>query len=72
MVTVVPITSNTDRLFQFQLLLPVDESGLDRDSKAQAEQVRAVSVERVSDKLGTVPASLMADVDETLRLHVAL
>ncbi len=70
-VTVVPITSNIDRL-QFQVLLPADDSGLDRDSKAQVEQVRAVSVERVSEKLRTVPASLMADVDEALRLQLAL
>jgi mRNA interferase MazF len=71
-VTVVPVSSNIDRVHPFQALLPAGETGLDRDSKAQAEQVRSVSVERLSDPLGTVPPRLMADIDEALRLHLAL
>lgn len=71
-VTVVPITSNTERIFPFQVLLPAEESGLSVDSKAQAEQVRAVSVGRLREKLGDVPSSLMARLDEALRLHLAL
>ena len=35
-VTVVPITSNTDRVHPFQVLLAVDDTGLQSDSKAQA------------------------------------
>ena len=71
-VTVVPLTSNTDRVFPFQVLIPAAASGLPRDSKAQAEQVRAVSMQRVSDRLGAVPMNLMEQVDEALRLHLAL
>ena len=71
-VTVVPVTSNVDRVYPFQVLLPGAETGLDRDSKAQAEQVRSVSVERVSRKLGAVPPGLMLAVDDALRLHLAL
>jgi mRNA interferase MazF len=39
-ITVVPVTSNTTRVYPFQVLLPARATGLDRDSKAQAEQVR--------------------------------
>ena len=71
-VTVVPITSNIERVHPFQVLLPSDQSGLGRESKAQAEQVRSVSVERVMKKIGTVPPRLMLEIDEALRLHLAL
>lgn len=71
-VTVVPVTSNVDRVYPFQVLLPRTETGLERDSKAQAEQVRSVSVERVSHKIGAVPPVLMLAVDDALRLHLAL
>lgn len=71
-VTIVPVSSNIERVYPFQVLLAADHTGLDRDSKAQAEQVRSVSVDRVSKKLGTVPPVLMADLDEALRLHLAL
>lgn len=71
-VTVVPVTSNVDRVYPFQVLLPGAETGLDRDSKAQAEQVRSVFVERVTHKIGAVPPVLMLAVDDALRLHLAL
>jgi mRNA interferase MazF len=71
-VTVVPVTSNVGRLYPFQVLLAATETGLALDSKAQAEQVRSVSVERVTDKIGTVPPALMLDIDDALRIHLGL
>jgi len=71
-VTVVPVTSNVEHLYPFQVLLRATDSGLARDSKAQAEQVRSVSVERVGARLGVVPHAIMLQIDEALRLHLAL
>jgi mRNA interferase MazF len=71
-VTIVPITSNIERVYPFQVLLPSAATGLERDSKAQAEQVRSVAVERVGDRVGLVTAALMIQIDEALRLHLAL
>ena len=71
-VTVVPITSNVTRVFAFQVLLPAELTGLRIDSKAQCEQVRSVSVQRLGPILGRLPASIMSHVDEALRLHLQL
>ena len=71
-VTVVPVTSNVERIYPFQVLLPATECGLVRDSKAQAEQVRSVSVERISERLGVVPPPLLRRADDALRMHVSL
>jgi mRNA interferase MazF len=71
-VTVVPVTSNVARVFPFQTLLPADLTGLRVDSKAQAEQVRSISVQRIGPVLGRVPADVMAELDEALRLHLQL
>lgn len=71
-ITVVPITSNLERLYPFQVLLPAAETGLPRDSKAQAEQVRSLAFERVGIRLGIVPRPIMTRIDEALRLHLAL
>jgi mRNA interferase MazF len=71
-VTVVPVTSNTQRVYPFQVLLRAEECGLRSDSKAQAEQLRAVAFERVGEPVGRIPPSLMADLDDALRLHLAL
>jgi mRNA interferase MazF len=70
--TVVPVTSNTDRVYPFQALIPAETSGLEQDSKAQAEQVRAVSVERIGERIGQVDVQVMLEIDDALRLHLEL
>ena len=55
-ITVVPVTSSTGRVYPFQVLLPARQTGLPRDSKAQAEQVRSIAVERVGKRVGQLPA----------------
>ncbi|HET6501313.1 MAG TPA: type II toxin-antitoxin system PemK/MazF family toxin [Amycolatopsis sp.] len=71
-VTVVPITSNVARVYPFQVLLKASDCGLRQDSKAQAEQVRSVSVERVGRKAGQVPPAVMARIDHALKVHLGL
>jgi mRNA interferase MazF len=71
-VTVVPVTGNVARVFPFQTLLPADRTGLTADSKAQAEQIRSVAVERVGPVLGRVPSDLMGELDGALRVHLQL
>ena len=71
-VTVIPVTSNTERVYPFQVLLDAAATGLVRDSKAQAEQVRSVSVERVGDLIASLDADIVRALDDALRLHLEL
>jgi mRNA interferase MazF len=71
-ITVVPVTSNIERIYPFQVPLPAADTGLAHDSKAQAEQIRSVAVERVGDRLGVVPNTVMLDLEEAMRLHLGL
>lgn len=70
--TIVPVTTNTDRVHPFQVLLEAPDTGLADDCKAQAEQVRSVDVERIGTRVGSVPTTVMDDLDEALRVHLAL
>jgi mRNA interferase MazF len=70
--TVVPVTSNVDRLYPFQVLIPAGAAGLSQDSKAQAEQVRSLDVTRIGEPLGQLSGGLLTSLDEALRLHLAL
>jgi mRNA interferase MazF len=71
-ITVVPVTSNVSRVFRFQVRLDAATTGLPRDSKAQAEQVRSVAVDRIGRRVGVVSGELLGALDEALRLHLAL
>ncbi|NNN20674.1 MAG: type II toxin-antitoxin system PemK/MazF family toxin [Acidimicrobiales bacterium] len=72
LITVVPVTSNLQHVHPFQVLLRSAETGLDRDSKAQAEQIRSVAVERIGSLIGSILPSTVNELDEALRLHLAL
>jgi mRNA interferase MazF len=71
-VTVVPVTSNTRNVYPFQVLLPARRCHLPRASKAQAEQIRSVSAERIGTVAGHVPPDLLDELEAAIRLHLGL
>jgi mRNA interferase MazF len=70
-ITVVPVTSNVGRVLPFQVRLGAD-CGLEQESKAQAEQVRAVAFARLRKRIGTLPSQTLDRLDSALRLHLSL
>ena len=71
-VTVVPLTSRTEPLLPFQVLIGARGTGLRTLSKAQVEQIRAISVDRIRGPIGRAPSDVMAVIDDAIRLHLAL
>jgi mRNA interferase MazF len=71
-ITVVPVSSNISRVYPFQVLLRTNEGGLDRESKAQAEQLRTIDVSRFGRRLGAIQAATLNKIEEAIRLHLAL
>jgi mRNA interferase MazF len=71
-ITVVPVTTNTKKVYPFQVLLPARRCRLPRASKAQAEQIRSVAVERVGAVAGHVPPDLLENLGAAIRLHLGL
>jgi len=71
-VTVVPVTSQTKKVYPFQVPLPEKACGLPKASKAQAEQIRSVAVQRIGSTVGHLPTNLLAKLDDAIRLHLSL
>lgn len=76
-ITIVPLTTNvTNARGEFQVLVDDGDAlasmGLTSSSKAQAEQVRTVSVERIAGIRGQAPGWVMQQVDHALRFHLSL
>lgn len=71
-ITIVPITSNVANVYPFQVLLVREQTGLPADSKAQAEQVRSISTDRLIRRVAVLPAELVGAIDDALRLHLSL
>ena len=72
-VTILPITSSVTRVYPFEVALAEGGGGLSKASKAQAQQIRTISRERIIGKrIGALPLDDMAQVDAALRLHLSL
>ena len=71
-VTIVPVTSNTEVIHPFQVMLAASSTGLRLNSKAQIEQIRSVDVKRIGDLIGMVPIDLMTQIEDAMRLHLEL
>ena len=73
MVTILPITSNTSRVYPFEVLLESRVSGLAKPSKVEAQQIRTISKQRFNEaRLGRLSAEIMQLVDAAVRLHLQL
>jgi mRNA interferase MazF len=71
-ITVLPLSTNTRRLYPFQVLLEASLTGLDNDSKAQAEQVRTMSKKRIKGFVKSLPEEMVGKLEQALKLHLAV
>jgi len=67
-VVVVPMTSNTGRLYPGEAVVPVDG----QSSKAMADQIMAADKARLKSQLGTVSKADMQVVEDAIRVHLGL
>jgi len=72
-VTVVPLTSQkVSAVEPFQAFIGRDESGLGKDSKALAEQIRTVSKFRLGGYAGHLSNRLLSAIEQAIRIHLSL
>ena len=73
LVTVVPLTSSISNIHPFEVKLAAHDTGLPKSSKAMAQQVRTIDKARLGSlRRGSVSAVKMRQLDDALRLHLAL
>ena len=72
-VTVLPITSkNLQRIYPFEIFLPREISGLSKDSKGKADQIRTLDKARLIKQLGELDPALTKKTNEAIRIHLDL
>jgi mRNA interferase MazF len=72
-VTIIPITSNTKKVYPFEVLLKTQDASLKRLSKVQCHQIRTVSKLRISGNMvGAISKELMGKVEYAVKLHLCL
>ena len=70
--TIVAALSTTIRSYPMNVLLEPPEGGLTKPSIVKTSQILNVSKERLEKKLGAITPEKMQEVDQALRLSLAL
>ncbi len=71
-VTVIPLTSRTDRPYPFEASIKAGTSGLSSESRAKCNQIRTVSRTRLLQRIGHLSPEEMQHVEKALLIHLAI
>jgi mRNA interferase MazF len=66
--TVIPLSSNTTRVYPFDVVLPAG-NGLENESKIMVNQIRTVDKKRLIKKISTVSDDIIKKIEAAIRLH---
>jgi mRNA interferase MazF len=70
-ITIIPITSNTNKVYPFEVILEMKESGLSKRSKAQCHQIRTISKLRITGRReGIITQKIMLRIEAAIKLHL--
>lgn len=70
--TVIPITSNTERIYPFEVFIPSNKSGLSKNSKAKCNQIRTIDKKRLIKTLGSISYEKLKEIEIALRIHLGM
>lgn len=71
-VTVIPVTSSTEKVYPFETLLSSQESGLSKNSKAKCNQIRTIDKKRLVKSIGKVSTNKLKEVEDSLLIHLGM
>lgn len=71
-VTVIPITSNVEKVYPFEAVLSSSEPGLSRKSKAKCNQIRTIDKKRLLKSLGKISFQELKEVEKSLLVHLGI
>lgn len=71
-VTVIPITSNTIKIYPFEIFLKSGIANLPKDSKARTDQIGTIDKSRIIKEIGKIPAVLISELENSIKIHLNL
>lgn len=69
-ITILPITSNTEKVFPFEVFIPKGIGGLPKDSKVKADQIRTIDKSRLLKRVGRLPEMIISQLESAIKIHL--
>lgn len=71
-VTIVPITSTTEKIYPFEVFLSKGEGNLTNNSKAKANQIRTIDKLRLKRRLGKINEETLKEIERAILIHLEI
>ena len=71
-VTIIPLSSNVDKVYPFECLIYSEGNELDRLSKAKCNQIRTVDKKRLVKIIGKVSHKDVYNIEKSLKIHLGI
>lgn len=71
-ITILPITSKTEKIYPFETFISKEESGLPKDSKIKSNQIRTIDKKRLVKLMARIPEEKIKQVEQTILIHLGI
>ncbi len=71
-VTIIPLTSNTIKIYPFEIFIKSGVANLPKDSKARTDQIRTIDKSRLVKEIGNLPATMLSNLENAIKIHLGL
>lgn len=71
-ISIIPVTSSIGKIYPFEVLIPSNVFGLDKDSKAKVSQIRTVDKKRVIKEIGVLTKELIKEIEKAILIHLGI
>ena len=71
-ISVLPISDRGPKDYRHEVVLPVGEANLTKDSKIKCHQIRTIDKSRIGKFLGVISSDKLLEAEKTLLIHLGV
>ncbi len=71
-VTILPVTSSVEKVYPFEVLMKKGIANMSSDSKVKANQIRTVDKKRLKERTGTIPETILREIEKAVKIHLEI
>ena len=69
-ITVLPVTTSTEKIYPFEILINAGEGNIQESSKIKANQIRTIDKQRLFKRIGGISKSTLKKTEKAILIHL--
>ena len=69
-ITILPLTTSTNKIYPFEVFLKAGEGNIQSDSKVKTNQIRTIDKSRLIEKIGKISKGKMQEIEMAILIHL--